>query len=184
MSFLPSAQTSRSFSRRVYRGAAAAAPLLAFLFCSACATSGHFEAEDDPPLETVPDVAPKAEVLPMAAGEARAEGDFEVPAVVAESEHRETPPSAEGIPELVVEGRERHLVIRDLVAEGQAQLRDVELQYAFIGKDGHDVLRGRPVAFALWSESQKSWTIAELEIPRPPIKWALLSFKWVEGHGG
>jgi len=176
MSFLPSAQTSRSFSRRVYRGAAAAAPLLAFLFCSACATSGHFEAEDDPPLETVPDVAPKAEVLPMAAGEARAEGDFEVPAVVAESEHRETPPSAEGIPELVVEGRERHLVIRDLVAEGQAQLRDVELQYAFIGKDGHDVLRGRPVAFALWSESQKSWTIAELEIPRPPIKWK-------PGHG-
>jgi hypothetical protein len=176
MSFLPSAQTSRSFSRRVHRGAAAAAPLLAFLFCSACATSGHFEAEDDPPLETVPDVAPKAEVLPMAAGEARAEGDFEVPAVVAESEHRETPPSAEGIPELVVEGRERHLVIRDLVAEGQAQLRDVELQYAFIGKDGHDVLRGRPVAFALWSESQKSWTIAELEIPRPPIKWK-------PGHG-
>ena len=177
MSFLPSAQTFRIFSVRVFRGAAAAVPLLAYLFCSACATSGgRIEAEDDPPLITAPAAAPKTEVLPMASGEARAEGEFEVPKVVAESEHRETPPRAEGIPELVVEGRERHLVIRDLVAEGQAQLRDVELQYAFIGKDGHEVLRGRPVAFALWSESHKSWTIAQLEIPRPPVKWK-------PGHG-
>ena len=161
---------------RVFPGAAAVAPLMVFLFCSACATSGgRIEAEDDPTLITAPDAAPKV-VLPMASGEARTEGEFEVPTVVAESEHRETPPSAEGIPELVVEGRERHLVIRDLVAEGQAQLRDVELQYAFIGKDGHEVLRGRPVAFALWSESHKSWTIAQLEIPRPPVKWK-------PGHG-
>jgi hypothetical protein len=56
----------------------------------------------------------------------------EVPAAVAESEQREAPPKTGDLPELVVEGRERHLVIRDLVAEGQAQLRDVELQYAFI----------------------------------------------------
>jgi hypothetical protein len=80
------------------------------------------------------------------------------------------------LPELVVEGRERHLVIRDLVAEGQAQLRDIELQYAFIGKGGREVLRGRPVAFALWSEAQKNWTIADLEIPSPPVKWK-------PGHG-
>jgi hypothetical protein len=33
------------------------------------------------------------------------------------------------------------------------------------------VLRGRPVAFALWSEAQKNWTIAQLEIPSPPVKW-------------
>jgi len=33
------------------------------------------------------------------------------------------------------------------------------------------VLLGRPVAFALWSEAQKNWTIAHLEIPRPPVKW-------------
>ncbi len=70
-----------------------------------------------------------------------------------------------------MEGRERHLVIRDLVAEGQAQLRDVNLQYAFISKGGREVLRGRPVAFALWSDAQKNWTIAQLEIPSPPVKW-------------
>jgi hypothetical protein len=70
-----------------------------------------------------------------------------------------------------VEGRERHVVIRDLVAEGQAQLRNVELQYTFINKGGREMLRGRPVAFALWSEGQKNWTIAQLEIPSPPVKW-------------
>jgi hypothetical protein len=56
----------------------------------------------------------------MAAGEAKDEGEPEVPAVVAESERRETPPKTHDLPELVVEGRERSLVIRDLVAEGQA----------------------------------------------------------------
>jgi hypothetical protein len=112
----------------------------------------------------------------MAASEAKEEGEAEVPAAVAESEQREAPPRTEGLPELVVEGRERHLVIRDLVAEGQAQLRDVELQYVFTGKGGREVLRGRPVAFALWSEAQKNWTIAHLEIPRPPVKWK-------PGHG-
>ena len=38
------------------------------------------------------------------------------------------------------------------------------------------MLRGRPVAFALWSDAQKNWTIAQLEIPRPPVKWK-------PGHG-
>ncbi len=177
MSLMPPAQMVPSLAARVLRGAAAAAPLLAFLFCSACATSGdRIEGEDDPPLITAHDAAPQVEVPPMASGEAKAEGEFEVPAVVAETEHRETPPRAQGLPELVVEGRERNVLIRDLVAEGQAQLRDVELQYAFIGKGGHEVLRGRPVAFALWSESHKSWTIAHVEIPRPPVKWK-------PGHG-
>ena len=139
---LPSAQTFRTHSVRGFRGAAAAGPLLALLLCSACTTStGRIEAEDDPTLIAPTAEAPKEQILPMALGEAKAEGEFEVPAVVAESEHRETPPSAEGIPELVVEARERHLVIRDLVAEGQTQLRDVELQYAFSGKAGLEVLR-------------------------------------------
>ncbi len=162
---------------RALRGAQLALPLLAILLCAACTTStDRTEAEDDPVLIAPTAEAPQAPVLPMASGDAKTEGEFEVPAVVAESEHRETPPSAQGLPELVVEGRERHLVIRDLVAEGQAQLRDVELKYAFVGKPGHEVLRGRPVAFALWSESHKEWTIAQLEIPRPPIKW-------MPGHG-
>jgi hypothetical protein len=120
--------------------------------------------------------APEVQVLPVPASETKDEGEPEVPAAVAESEHREAPPRTQGLPELVVEGRERHLVIRDLVAEGQAQLRDVELQYAFTGKGGREVMRGRPVAFALWSEAQKNWTIAQLEIPRPPVKWK-------PGHG-
>jgi len=162
---------------RVSRSASTALPLLALLLCSACASSGgRIETADDPPLVAVTALAPNVRDLPVAASEAKDEGEAEVPAAVAESEQRETPPKTQDLPELVVEGRERNLVIRDLVAEGQAQLRDVELQYAFTGKGGREVLRGRPVAFALWSEAHKKWTIAHLEIPRPPVKWK-------PGHG-
>ena len=157
---------------RVSRSASSALPLLAFLLCSACASSGgRIEAADDPTLVAEPAAAPDVRDLPVAASEPKDEGEAEVPAAVAESEQREAPPKTQGLPELVVEGRERNLVIRDLVAEGQAQLRDVELQYVFTGKGGREVLRGRPVAFALWSEAQKNWTIAQVEIPRPPVKW-------------
>jgi hypothetical protein len=154
------------------RRASPALPLMAFLLCSACASSGgRMESADDPTLVTESTPAPPAQDRPMATSEAKGEGESEVPAAVAESEQRLAPPRPEDLPELVVEGRERQLIIRDLVAEGQAQLRDVELQYAFVGKGGREVLRGRPVAFALWSEAQKKWTIAHLEIPRPPVKW-------------
>jgi hypothetical protein len=50
-------------------------------------------------------------------------------------------------------------------------LRDVQLEYVFTRKGRKEVLRGRPVAFALWSEAKKQWSIAHIEIPRPPIKW-------------
>ncbi len=110
--------------------------------------------------------------LRMGSGQAGGESEPEVPAAVAESEHREVPPPKSGdLPEVVVNGRERHVVIRDLVAEGQALLRNVELKYVFTGTGRHEVLRGRPVAFALWSESKKNWTVAHVEIPRPPLKW-------------
>lgn len=156
---------------RVFRSASLTLPLLAFLLCSACASSGgRREAADDPPLVAVT-AAPEVRDHPMVASKAREESESEVPAAVAESEQREEPRKTGDLPELVVEGRERHLVIRDLVAEGQAQLRDVNLQYAFISKGGREVLRGRPVAFALWSDAQKNWTIAQLEIPSPPVKW-------------
>jgi hypothetical protein len=177
MSFLPPASTFLSSSVRVSGRASTALPLLALLLCSACASSGgRIEGTEDPTL--VPDiaVAPDVRDIPVAVSEAKDEGEPEVPVAVAESEHREAPPKTQGLPELVVEGRERNLVIRDLVAEGQAQLRDVELQYAFTGQGGREVMRGRPVAFALWSEAQKKWTIAQLEIPRPPVKWK-------PGHG-
>src|ERR1700689_2265459 len=176
MSALPPAPTFLSSPMRVSRSASTALPLLALLLCSACASSGsRIEAADDPTLVAETAAAPEVRDVPMAANEAKDEGEAEVPAAVAESEQRETPPKTEGLPELVVEGRERHLVIRDLVAEGQAQLRDVELQYVFTGK-GREVLRGRPVAFALWGEAKKTWPIAHLETPRPPVKWK-------PGHG-
>ena len=171
MSFLSPASAIPSSSVRVFRSASSTLPLLAFLLCSACASSGgRLEAADDPPLVAVT-AAPEVRDQPMVASEAREESESEVPAAVAESEQRVAPRKTGDLPELVVEGRERHLVIRDLVAEGQAQLRDVELQYAFISKGGREVLRGRPVAFALWSDAQKKWTIAQLEIPSPPVKW-------------
>jgi hypothetical protein len=177
MSLLPPASAFLNSFVRVSCGASTALPLLAFLLCAACASSGgRIETADEPTL--VADIAPAIDVrdLPIAASEAKGEGEAEVPAAVAESERREVPPRTQDLPELVVEGRERNLVIRDLVAEGQARLRDVELQYAFTGKGGREVLRGRPVAFALWSEAHKNWTIAHLEIPRPPVKWK-------PGHG-
>ena len=147
-----------------------------FMLCSACFSSrDRFASVDDPPL--IADTAPAAvHELSMPANSAKEEGESEVPAAVAESEKRDAPPRTENLAELVVTGRERSLVIRDLVAEGQVQVRDVELQYVFSGKAGHEVLRGRPVAFALWSDAQKNWTIAQLEIPRPPVKWK-------PGHG-
>jgi hypothetical protein len=75
----------------------------------------------------------------------------------------ETAP-AEGI-------RNRLETIHDLVAEAQTLLRDVELQYVFTGEGKNQVLRGRPVAFALWSETKQEWIVAHIELPRPPIKW-------------
>ncbi len=75
--------------------------------------------------------------------------------------------------EVVVQGRirNRHEAIHDLVTEGQALLQDVDLQYVLTGKGKRQTLRGRPVAFALWSEAKEQWTVAHLELPRPPIKW-------------
>ena len=172
MSILSPTSAFLGFSVRVSRGAISALPLLAFLLCSACASSGsRIEGVDDPPLVAVPDPVLPLHDVTVAASETKSEGESEVPAIVAESEKRENPPSSGSLPELVVHGRERDAVIRDLVAEGQAQLRDVQLQYVFTGQGGREVLRGRPVAFALWSEAHKKWTIAQLEIPRPPVKW-------------
>src|SRR6185437_16441254 len=84
-----------------------------------------------------------------------------------ESEHPDQAPR-----EVVVHGsRNRDEAIHNLVAEAQTRLRDVELQYVFTGKEKNQVLRGRPVAFALWSETKQEWSIAHIELPRPPIKW-------------
>src|ERR1700719_2682717 len=171
MTLLPVSSLLSSVAR-ITRRAPLALPLLAILICSGCISSkGRIEPVDDPPLVADTAPAPLLHDIPMPASEPKSEGDSEVPVAVAESEQHEAPPKPGDLPELIVRGRTRDLVIRDLVAEGQAQLRDVQLQYILTGKEGHEVLRGRPVAFALWSEAQKNWTIAHLEIPRPPVKW-------------
>ena len=101
------------------------------------------------------------------------EEEGEVPLVVAESEHGIDVPPVDDLAEVVVEAhpRDRHEVIHDLVSEAKSLLRDVELEYAFTGKGKREVLRGRPVVFALWSEAKQEWSIAHIEIPRPPVKW-------------
>jgi hypothetical protein len=105
------------------------------------------------------------------AEDASKQEEGEVPLAVAESEQPEK--EAEKTPkEVVVQGsRTRHEAIHDLVTEAQTLLHDVELKYVFTGRGKRQVLRGRPVAFALWSEVKQEWSVAFVELPRPPIKW-------------
>jgi hypothetical protein len=161
---------------RFIRQAATCLLFPVFLFVTGCATSGG--ADEPEPVyigeEPLPQQAhaavpedshPAEEAAPTA-------DEGEVPLAVAASE-----PPAQGardrMTEVVVEARvpERHDVINDHVNEARTLLRDVELEYVFTGKGKKEVLRGRPVVFALWSEAKQAWTIAHLEIPRPPIKW-------------
>jgi hypothetical protein len=138
------------------------------LACTACGTTRGAIDEAEPVFveeESAPQQAPEAPL-------ANAGGEGEVPLVVAESEHPADVSPGKELDEVVVEAqRERHEVILDLVSEAKSILRDVELEYVFTGKGRKEVLRGRPVAFALWSETQKEWSIARIEIPRPPVKW-------------
>ena len=106
------------------------------------------------------------ETAPIADGGSKQE-EGEVPLAVARSE-RHDQASNKGV---IERGRSRREAIHDLVAEAQTLLSDVELQYVFTGEGKNQVLRGRPVAFALWSETKHEWSIAQIELPRPPIKW-------------
>ncbi len=147
---------------------------------SACATVEEAADEGEPvyvpdevPVQEVPATEALTPPVTDSTEEAPGAEEGEVPAAVAESESPEEPASADELAEVVVAARprDRQEVIRDLVAEARTQLRDVPLQYVFTGKGRRETLRGRPVAFALWSEAAKQWTIAHVEIPRPPIKW-------------
>jgi hypothetical protein len=144
----------------------------ASLACSACGTTGDTLEEAEPVLvEHEPALAPEPETFPPGASDERSiEG--EVPLAVAESEQPEIDASADELEEVIVEApRGRHETILDFVSEAQALLRDVELEYFFTGKGKRQVLRGRPVAFAAWSDTRQDWTIVHVEIPRPPIRW-------------
>lgn len=154
------------------RPAARGLLILGLLVCAGCASMGSVDepepvviAEEDRPQEgpPTPDVA-------EAAG-GPVEGEGEVPLAVAESESQKPSAPRDELEEVVVRARARHEVIHDFVSEAQTLLRDVELQYVFTGDGKREVLRGRPVAFALWNEANEEWTIAQVEIPRPPVKW-------------
>jgi hypothetical protein len=144
--------------------------LLASLFLAGCTTTGGAPSEIEPTLVDADDPAPAGptpSVEETAADGGSKQEEGEVPLAVAESEHPDQAPR-----EVVIQGsRNRDEAIHDLVDEAQARLRDVELQYVFTGKGKNQVLRGRPVAFALWSEAKQEWSIAHIELPRPPIKW-------------
>lgn len=144
--------------------------VLVSLLCAGCATTGGDADESEPTLiDAAPPVeaaAPIEETAPIEKEGPKEEGG-EVPLAVAETEQPDQAPE-----EVIVQGRRLpHEVIHDLVAEAQTLLRDVELQYFFTGKGKNQVLRGRPVAFALWSDAKQEWTVAHIELPRPPIKW-------------
>jgi hypothetical protein len=165
------------------RSAALTLLVLASLIFTGCATTGGASDEIEPTVLD-PEPAPAAEAdasteeTAPGAEEGSKQDEGEVPLAVAESEQPEEalkPDEAqpdEAPTEIVVEAtRHRHEVIHDLVVEGQTLLRDVELQYVFTGKGRRQVLRGRPVAFALWSDAKQEWSVARIELPRPPIKW-------------
>ena len=143
--------------------------VIASLTCTAaCETTGGVADEGEAVFVAEASAPQEAPETPVA----RIGEEGEVPLVVARSENAEDVLSDTELEEVVVEARrDRHEVILDLVSEAQSILRDVELEYVFTGKGRKEVLRGRPVAFALWSEAKQEWSIAHIEIPRPPIKW-------------
>ena len=122
-------------------------------------------------MDPLPDVSNEpatAITEPAAVEEESKEKEGELPLAVAESEPADAP-----IQEVVVEARIRlrHEAITDLVTEARDLLQDVELEYVMTGKGKRRALRGRPVAYALWSEARQEWSVAQVELPRPPIKW-------------
>jgi len=156
--------------------------VLVALISAGCATTEDAGEESEPTvIDTVPE--PAAEVAAVTdedpkQPEESKQQEGEVPIPVAESEKPESEKpqsekSDEDVPEVVVQGHTpaRHEAIHDLVTEAQDLLKDVELKFFLTGKGKRQTLRGRPVAFALWSELKQQWTIAQLELPRPPVKW-------------
>jgi hypothetical protein len=146
--------------------------LVSLIFAGCATTHGAAEGSDPSLIEAAPQPTADAAASVVAEDpkqpEESKQQEGEVPLPVAESEQPEA-----AMAEVVVQGhvRNRHEAIHDLVTEAQTLLRDFELKYVLTGKGKRQELRGRPVAFALWSEVNQDWTIAQLELPRPPIKW-------------
>jgi len=152
------------------------------LFCAGCVTvvsSDESQEEavympeeaepEDEPVMLVEEAADE-DRTEVAAAEEDADVEPEAPLALTELDQPETRAPTIELAEAVVTGGRREL-IRNLVAEAQTMLREVKLEYVFTGKGKKETLRGRPVAFALWSEKSMEWTVAHVEIPRPPVKW-------------
>jgi len=149
--------------------------VLVSLIFAGCATTGGVGEESESET-TLIEPAPESQVAEAASvvaedpkpQEESKQQEGEVPIAVAETEQ----PDA-GMAEVVVQAsnRNRQEAIQNLVTEAQTLLEDVELKYVLTGKGKRQALRGRPVAFALWSEVKQDWIIAQLELPRPPVKW-------------
>jgi hypothetical protein len=149
--------------------------LLAACLClcaSACVTRpAAIEEADDPPIEVLaPAVLPDAPVA-APAGVTRAEEADDVPLAVLVPHPEPAPGAVPGADEVVIQASSPARKILDRVSEAEQRLRDVELQYAFSGSGERASLRGRPVAFAAWSEMRREWVIIQVEIPRPPLRW-------------
>jgi hypothetical protein len=154
--------------------------ILAALVSAGCETPSRTTEGEDPVVAVVNTAGPEDPEItamdePDEPEDEAPEGDDaegEVPLAVAESERPDLV-THEQLADVIVQAplRERHEVIHDLVGSAASVLRDVKLEYFFTGKGKKEVLRGRPVAFALWSEAKKEWVIAHVEIPRPPVKW-------------
>src|SRR5688500_15490646 len=155
------------------RRAAAPALLAALsLLFAACSTLQDTSDEPEAPFVSAETPVPQDQEGPEQAEDApeaqATEG--EVPLSVAESELPEVTAPPVELDAIIVTMR-REDQIRDLVSQARALLEDYELEYVFTGKKKNETLRGRPVAFALWSESEQDWTVAKIEIPRPPVSW-------------
>ena len=57
------------------------------------------------------------------------------------------------------------------VVDAAQLLQDVPLHFTFVRKFGREVLRGRPVMFAAWSNRDKNWHVVEIEVPFPAPRW-------------
>jgi hypothetical protein len=143
---------------------------------TACATQ-DLATDEAEPLFIPDDASAAPAILETAADQpsttASSDDSAEAAPQASQPEPSDSDQSAGGVTEVIVTAKpeQRHELIRDLMAEARVLLRDVELQYVFTGKGRRETLRGRPVAFALWSEATKSWSVAHVEIPRPPVKW-------------
>jgi hypothetical protein len=143
---------------------------------AACATQGRATDEAEPlyiPEDVSATQAPSEASAEEPTTAAPTDAATESAPQASQSAPIESDQSADGVTEVIVAAKpeQRHELIRDLMAEARVLLRDVELQYVFTGKGRRETLRGRPVVFALWSETTRSWSLAHVEIPRPPVKW-------------